>query len=538
MRGNGSCETWEKVGVIEAKSGRAPEEEMQAEDEDAVTAFEAAVTASRELTGLSNEQKLELYALFKQSTAGDAKGAPSRVNAVAYAKWSAWHRHQGMATSEARRAYCALVKGHGTIEAGSMPSSPDGAAVKPAQTPQAAALPRRHSSTTKASSARWSVLLLSRVLLVVGAALVVGSIVVPVVRFIAAHPWLISLVLGFCLLGAGAALAISEDGVAGALLASKVPTDFSLLDVAIYIRELNRAARDPKRAAGCPNPESPSISPSISPSSSPKLFHVITWLHQLSHLAALCLVHPDDDDVRDVIADSDEDFFHFSCGPVVAELPTSLQMFLVGRAGVERVEARRARYAQPYAHPEPLAATQEAGVSAHGSATANVATGEEPGGGATPHSASLVPPLVTHSLTPGRGGDGDCGDCELRENSNGEGMAVRRRRRQLQHEAVYRMAELQTPRRRKSLLQRVSQQRLSITNQRRVIIYGKLALMPFRLAVSQVRPIVPYAMASLRATHLYKWAASWVGFARSMACDVLQQVRGKADGVIVMIRGG
>ena len=95
-----------------------------------------------------------------------------------------------------------------------------------------------------------------------------------------------------------------------------------------------------------------------------------------------------------------------------------------------------------------------------------------------------------------------------------------------------------TPRRRRSLLQRVSQRRLSVTNQRRVLIYGKLALMPFRMAASQVQPIFPYALDTLRATPLWLWAAGWASYGYALVRGTVQQVRGRADGVLVIVRGG
>ena len=74
------------------------------------------------------------------------------------------------------------------------------------------------------------------------------------------------------------------------------------------------------------------------------------------------------------------------------------------------------------------------------------------------------------------------------------------------------------------MLHRLSQRRLSVTNQRRVIIYGRLAMMPFRMAIAQVRPIVPYALANFKGTRLYAWAASWASYFSETTHGVLNRV--------------
>ena len=377
------------------------------------------------------------------------------------------------------------------------------------------------------SDGRWSVLLLSRVLMVLGLLIAILSLIVPVVHFFITHPWLITLALGVCLLGLGAALAIAEDGFVG-LLGSKCLTDVSPLDAAIYIRELNRTACDPKRHLN------PTVS--VSKEAPPRLLQAIAWLHQLSHLAALCLVHPDDDEIQDLIADSDVEFFEFSCNPLVAVLPPNLQRMLVGRAGVARVAAKQARYAQ---EPVPSAACAAAGGTAHEDVTGSAAGGEaasEPApAGAS--SEGVLPPSTVHDELTMRADklmmviDSDD------PSDGGQTMAVRRRRRQLQHEACYEQASLQTPRTRSSMIHRLSQRRLSVTNQRRVIIYGKLALMPLRMALAQLQPIVPYATASLKDTRIYAWAASWASYVYAMAGGIVGQVRGRAGSVVAMAGG-
>ena len=70
--------------------------------------------ASREVHGLperpSNEELLELYALFKQGTTGDVEGKrPGMLDFKGRLKYDAWTALKGMDRDEARRAYVALA---------------------------------------------------------------------------------------------------------------------------------------------------------------------------------------------------------------------------------------------------------------------------------------------------------------------------------------------------------------------------------------------------------------------------------------------
>ncbi len=57
-----------------------------------------------------NDALLELYALFKQATAGDVHGArPGLLSMVARAKHDAWAAKKGMARDEAMVAYVDYV---------------------------------------------------------------------------------------------------------------------------------------------------------------------------------------------------------------------------------------------------------------------------------------------------------------------------------------------------------------------------------------------------------------------------------------------
>ena len=71
--------------------------------------------ASREVHELperpSNEELLELYALFKQGSVGDVQGKrPGLVDFKGRLKYDAWAALKGMDRDEARRAYVALVR--------------------------------------------------------------------------------------------------------------------------------------------------------------------------------------------------------------------------------------------------------------------------------------------------------------------------------------------------------------------------------------------------------------------------------------------
>ena len=73
--------------------------------------YAAAAATARKLSGLPNADQLKLYALFKQAESGDAPSkGPSRLNAVAYAKWQAWDAKRGLARGGARAHYVELVE--------------------------------------------------------------------------------------------------------------------------------------------------------------------------------------------------------------------------------------------------------------------------------------------------------------------------------------------------------------------------------------------------------------------------------------------
>ena len=72
-------------------------------------------TAAQEALNLphnpDNDIKLKLYALYKQSTAGDVSGKrPGMFDMVGQAKFDAWSKVKGMSKDAAMQAYIDLVE--------------------------------------------------------------------------------------------------------------------------------------------------------------------------------------------------------------------------------------------------------------------------------------------------------------------------------------------------------------------------------------------------------------------------------------------
>ena len=74
--------------------------------------FNAAVLQSKELPSRpSNEDLLQLYALFKQATEGDVNGdRPGGFDFKAIAKFDAWSERRGTSTAAAMQQYVSLVE--------------------------------------------------------------------------------------------------------------------------------------------------------------------------------------------------------------------------------------------------------------------------------------------------------------------------------------------------------------------------------------------------------------------------------------------
>jgi diazepam-binding inhibitor (GABA receptor modulator, acyl-CoA-binding protein) len=73
--------------------------------------FDAAVAASKNLKERpDNDTMLQLYALFKQATAGDVEGRrPGFTDMIGRAKYDAWAGAKGKSSDEAMREYTALI---------------------------------------------------------------------------------------------------------------------------------------------------------------------------------------------------------------------------------------------------------------------------------------------------------------------------------------------------------------------------------------------------------------------------------------------
>lgn len=73
--------------------------------------FNSAVTKSKELTKRpSNQELLDLYGLFKQSTEGDVMGEkPGGFDFKAILKYDSWTAKKGMSKEQAMQDYVNLV---------------------------------------------------------------------------------------------------------------------------------------------------------------------------------------------------------------------------------------------------------------------------------------------------------------------------------------------------------------------------------------------------------------------------------------------
>jgi len=89
-----------------------------------VAIFEVAAHESRQLTEISNTEKLILYSLYKQSTESDAPDkAPSLAFIVEKAKYSAWSKLRGMSRTQAMLHYIEAVqqlKHNGSVDTDDM----------------------------------------------------------------------------------------------------------------------------------------------------------------------------------------------------------------------------------------------------------------------------------------------------------------------------------------------------------------------------------------------------------------------------------
>jgi diazepam-binding inhibitor (GABA receptor modulator, acyl-CoA-binding protein) len=73
--------------------------------------FQAAAAASKNLAERpDNATLLEIYALYKQGSAGDVEGRrPGFTDLIGRAKYDAWAKIQGLSKEDAMRQYVALI---------------------------------------------------------------------------------------------------------------------------------------------------------------------------------------------------------------------------------------------------------------------------------------------------------------------------------------------------------------------------------------------------------------------------------------------
>jgi diazepam-binding inhibitor (GABA receptor modulator, acyl-CoA-binding protein) len=75
-------------------------------------AFEKAVADSKQLPEKpDNVTLLQIYALYKQATAGDVEGKrPGFTDMVGRAKWDAWNEVKGKSSEDAMQKYIDLIE--------------------------------------------------------------------------------------------------------------------------------------------------------------------------------------------------------------------------------------------------------------------------------------------------------------------------------------------------------------------------------------------------------------------------------------------
>ena len=78
---------------------------------DVAAKFEDAQARAKKLTKTpSNDDLLELYALYKQGTSGDVSGSrPGMLDLKGRAKFDAWTRKKGTSKDDAMQKYIAFV---------------------------------------------------------------------------------------------------------------------------------------------------------------------------------------------------------------------------------------------------------------------------------------------------------------------------------------------------------------------------------------------------------------------------------------------
>jgi diazepam-binding inhibitor (GABA receptor modulating acyl-CoA-binding protein) len=79
---------------------------------DLKAAFEQAVADSKQLPEKpDNATLLQIYALYKQASAGDVDGKrPGFTDLVGRAKWDAWNEQKGKSSDDAMQEYVDLIE--------------------------------------------------------------------------------------------------------------------------------------------------------------------------------------------------------------------------------------------------------------------------------------------------------------------------------------------------------------------------------------------------------------------------------------------
>ena len=82
--------------------------------------FDSACEKAKTLASkMSDADKLTLYSLFKQATAGDCTTPePGFLDPVGRAKWAAWKERTGLPKGMAKKVYADVVKKVGQEESG------------------------------------------------------------------------------------------------------------------------------------------------------------------------------------------------------------------------------------------------------------------------------------------------------------------------------------------------------------------------------------------------------------------------------------
>ena len=95
---------------MEAKAVPGPRHALSVDVEDWYHDGELAATGPGPRVEENTDTLLELYALFKQGTAGDVCGPrPGWIDIKGRAKFDAWSGKKGMSQDAAQKAYVALV---------------------------------------------------------------------------------------------------------------------------------------------------------------------------------------------------------------------------------------------------------------------------------------------------------------------------------------------------------------------------------------------------------------------------------------------